>query len=247
MAITPVEIPDDEASEEQQHIWKRQKGETQVWYLRFQAYLRSGHGRSMLRVFNLERAEKGLKEAVSLSGHWRKMAVRHNWRERANAFDVWRNEVEQRKYERLRKAYRQREIEIAEGLINKATQMLNFPLVVSEQTTESDGGRTIVHTTIHPARWNMRDAAAIMGMADKLYRLALVMETEHTTEEVIVAEAGNIELIRQKRWEQIRNELGIVLDDDDNDDYDSTYIGIGVEQDDVRENDEQTDTIEEQQ
>ena len=152
--------------------WEHQPNEPMNWYLRFKRYCRMGVSRSLLRAFNAEKAEKGHKRSLRISGAYEKRAKQFNWLDRAAAFDRHIEEREAAEWERRRIEYRKRETDLAESLIKKAEQMLQFPLATTQQKVEQDGGKTLVTNVFNPARWGMRDAAAIIDTADKLYRLA---------------------------------------------------------------------------
>jgi hypothetical protein len=67
--------------------WDRQPGEPNRWYARFERYRLAGPSRSILGVFNAERAERGIEAKPSPSGAWKRAYVRWHWRERAEASD----------------------------------------------------------------------------------------------------------------------------------------------------------------
>lgn len=196
--------------ESEQKDWLRLPGEPANWYLRFKRYCRMGQSRSLLGVFNTEQEALGKKKRLRPFGNWIHRYEQFRWKERAGAYDQWIDQREQRAWEKRRVEFREREVKLADALIKKAEQMLQFPLATSRKETVVDG--VTVNNIITPARWGMRDAAAMLDTADKLMRLALMVETSREVKDVVINE--DIEAIRKRRWEQIRGELVAVLDDE---------------------------------
>lgn len=196
--------------ESEAKAFERLPGEPANWHLRFMRYCRMGQSRALLRVFNDEQEALGKKKRLKPFGNWLLRYEQFRWKERAGAYDQWIDQREQRAWERRRKEFREREVKLADALIEKAEKMLQFPLATSRKETSADG--VTVTNIITPARWGMRDAAVILDTADKLMRLALMVETSREVKDVVISE--DIEDIRRKRWEQIRGELAAVLDDD---------------------------------
>lgn len=210
--------------------WMRQPGEPSGWYLRFKRYCRLGPSRSILGLYNSERVEKGRNKVIKTAGAWVRRAEMFNWVERAASYDKMIDEREQKAWDKRRAEFREREVKLADSLIEKAEQMLQFPLATTKQEshTEQDG-RQVINNVFLPARWRMRDAAAIIDTADKLMRLALLVETNREIHEVVVAD--DIDDVRRKRWDQIKDELIQALSDndegtesDDSDDLDTEDI-----------------------
>lgn len=204
----------DELNQYGSEPFHRLDTESEAWHLRFMRFCRLGPTRTLLGFFNIERAEKGLKGAREISGAFERRVTQFDWIARAQAYDRYINRREQGEWEQRRKSFRERELGIAQALIKKAEQMLQFPLAVTNQETTQEGGKTVVHTTILPARWTFSDASRIIDTADKLMRLALEMETEHQAIDATIAGPEDMEEIRRRRWEQIAPMLA-ALDDDD--------------------------------
>jgi len=213
----------ENSQEKQEQPWLKQPGEPETWYLRFHQFCRMGAGRSLLGLYNAERVTKGRKKALHASGTWRRRAVQYDWLTRASAYDRYIDKRDQAAWEKRRKDYRKRETEYAETLLKKAEQMLQFPLAKTEQETHQDGGRTVVTNVIMPARWGIRDAAQMIETADKLYRLALELETSRAITDVTVTES--LDEIRDKRWRNIEPLLPDILAEDDNEQPNGTQTG----------------------
>ena len=173
--------------------WDQQPTEPTLWYDRFWKWLHDPR-RSMLAVYNGERGRAGKSGTESAPGPWTKAAERWKWAERGRAWDDYEHERLDAEWEAKRKQFRDMEWSTAQALIEKAKQMLVFPLASTtrEQEVEEPGGKVRNVTTVNPARWNLRDAALMAETASKLARLA----TGQATESVVIdwreaaAEAG---------------------------------------------------------
>lgn len=222
--------PENISTEQLIQAWERQPGETEIWYNRFMRFCRMGYTRGILSVYNAERAERGRKEQPRVSGGYSEKVKLYDWKTRVMAWDRYIERRDKAAWEKKRIAYRKRGSELADLLIKKAEQMLQFPLARTEQETSQEGGKTIVKNVIEPMRWTMSDASRFLDVADRLKRLALEMETARTTTDILLAETINE--VRDKRWAQIQSLMPDVLSEDgeqpdiiEHDDTDEEPIG----------------------
>jgi len=184
--------------------WHRLAGEPNRWYQRFKRFCRLGPGRSVLRVYTTEMAEKSSGKRGKLPGAWNAAVRAWRWYQRAEAFDAYIDQKEDREWERRRQQHRRKEMELSQLLIEKAEQMLQFPLATTSKETREAGGNTINVTTIEATRWALRDAAGIIKVADELARLGLGMSTNQTTAVVGEMEKlGNVEELSDEQLQQI--------------------------------------------
>lgn len=153
--------------------WERQPGETAKAFQAFRAYRDLGPARTMLAAYRLT---KGKPDAKAISGGWARWSQEHRWTERADAYDLHREQTERLEREQT---WRERAAQVADTewdlgqqLIERAKEMLRYPLV--EQRTERDG-RTIV---VKPSRWTAGDARGYVELATKLLRLATGKPTD---------------------------------------------------------------------
>lgn len=160
--------------------WDRQPGENNLWFRRFQAFLRLGPRRSLLSAYIRELDQRGLStnKKTSAPGSWQDAYRKFTWPARAEAWDedVARRETEE--WEARRRQLREQEWESAQALIEKAKQMLVFPLAKTQRSEKDADGKIIAETIIIPARWSVRDAAAMVDTASKLMRLSSDLETD---------------------------------------------------------------------
>ncbi len=114
-------------------------------------------------------------------------SARWQWVERVASWTVHEAELRRAAEERVmgadaerwaleRKAYRDTALELGKKLIERAQQMMTFPLAATTRTVEADG--ITQHITVEPARWRQADVAQFVSTADKLVRLALDLDTE---------------------------------------------------------------------
>lgn len=66
--------------------------------------------------------------------------------------------------------------DIAHDMLQKARSMLDWPLAISEVSSED--GRTII---FNPANWTMANVPSLVNAADKAARLAMGLDTDQTT------------------------------------------------------------------
>ena len=165
------------------NVWDRLPDEPNMWYARFLRYRDLGPDRSLLGTYNGWRSERGRKNATGCPPRWHFWFERCGWAPRAESWDeaerarlaelrLQEEGVERKKWAERREALREREHTVGLELLQKAQQMLMFPLA----TTVNEDGTMI----IQPGRWSFATAANVIATADKLLRLAADMETDHT-------------------------------------------------------------------
>jgi hypothetical protein len=156
------------------NIWEQQKKESAKAYEAFKTYLELGASRS------LEMVSQKLGKSKTICDRWSRT---HQWVKRALAYDQHIAAIQEKAIEkeavreaidwhRERARIRSEALENGRLLVDKARQMLKFPIA---QTVIEDG-----RTIIKPARWSMADAAKFVETADKLQRLAAEMETSNS-------------------------------------------------------------------
>lgn len=148
--------------------WEPQKGESMPAYQAFAEYRDMGEDRSLRAV------AQRLDKSLTVIGRW---SSRWNWPDRVKEYAGYMDSLEQKAREKAltKKAedWATKELEMAALLYDKAKAMLAFPL--AQQKTKD--GLTIVE----PARWGMRDAAAIAEAGVKMERLARGESTENVS------------------------------------------------------------------
>lgn len=165
--------------------WERQPYDTQATWQYFQLYLEQDPPRSLLAAYRKWRSRGGSSEArptKQVPGGWRNVAAGKTSRgkplpgamsfeQRAAAWDDHLADIERQKWAERRLQLKEKEWELGQKLLDKAQQMLMFPVVAQE----SADGKSI----ILPAGWKFRDIPAVLAQASKLARLAAEMSTEN--------------------------------------------------------------------
>lgn len=100
-----------------------------------------------------------------------------DWPTRAAAFDAATAQEELEMWQHRRQQIRRQEWASAEALLEKAREMLEWPLYIRYE----DGGKTI----IQPVRWSIRDIQLFLKTASELSRLAAEMETSRAKVEMV--------------------------------------------------------------
>ena len=135
-----------------------------------------GHRRSYRDLWReyKEEAHPPTKSYATLA-RW---ARRFKWRIRLSTFIDQQQERELAEWESRRLQMCEDEWDTAQQLLDRAAQMLKFPLaeVKRVEKTHPDG-TPIITTIIKPARWQQRDVVAFVRAASELARLATGSET----------------------------------------------------------------------
>ena len=164
--------------------WDRQRDGTALeplpWYERFLGYLYAEKPRSMLDVYRQVWAKEGkARRPNGISGAWDRAVKRWHWQERAEAYDLAQlaaQSEERRKRQVEREAQtKEDEWRMAERLLERAEQMLTFPVARVVTQSYEDGREKSV---IEPMAWRPADAVRFTDMVSKLRRLSAGMNTE---------------------------------------------------------------------
>ena len=159
--------------------WDRQPGEPTLWWGRFDRYRALGTERTVTTVYNEWRRSVDKPERQKPDHRWYGASQRWHWPERAAAWDAHQHDLAMRQWEERAAELRGREWQAAQALLEKAEQMLKFPLVsVRHEDEIGPDGRPTAVTVLEPGDWRVVDAARMAEVASKLARLAAEMETE---------------------------------------------------------------------
>ena len=111
--------------------WLMLPDEPSRWYTRFEAYLAAGPGRTVLGVYNAERAAAGKPPARSLPGAWQQILCKFHWKFRAACYDA------QQRRDRC-EALAERRRKLAEAQ-TKAIQILQFKAIEAMDKLDATG------------------------------------------------------------------------------------------------------------
>jgi hypothetical protein len=151
---------------------EKQSGESPQAWEAFKIYRDLGQGRSIDRAYQIYLGHHGSTKRAS--GRFKGWSVKHDWVDRAQAWDdylelVRRKAVED--YERstgtnsARKSLRVQEelLEVKGQLVKKLRQMAEWPL--ERVVTESDDEGNVTHVH-HPARWSFHTLVKAIEVLD---------------------------------------------------------------------------------
>lgn len=158
--------------------WERRPEEPNKWFDRFERFKLLGSARSLFAAYTADRARRG-RETSARTGvplSWRYAADHWEWKDRAEAWDEAQRQEQSTEWRRRRDELREQEWKMSQDLLDKARQMLVFPLAKTTRS-QQDEGMTMI-TEVHPTRWSIADAGRLSEAASKLGRLALGEETE---------------------------------------------------------------------
>lgn len=116
------------------------------------------------------------------TGHWTRWYSRHNWKSRAEAYDVYldreKRRAEAEEWKRRGEAIAEEQYELAQEMLKKVRQMLQFPLAEkTAKRTDEEGNE--VKVTVEPARWNFNTVARVGKVAIELARLEAGLPTKN--------------------------------------------------------------------
>jgi hypothetical protein len=160
---------------------KRLKNESPQAYEAFRCYLDLGPERSIRAVVRKLGKSRALLDRWSQKNKWQARLVVHH----SEQADIAKEATATAELEFARKqAARKEQVQatawdIAQQLIAKAREMLDFPLSEREVTQEDDNGNPVA-ITIKPVGWRLRDAATLAEVADALSRISLGMPSKVT-------------------------------------------------------------------
>lgn len=193
--------------------WARCDGEPNKWFDRFQIYLLLGASRSVYAAYSTWREREGNARGTAhqraglrqsrggLPKSWSEAAAVWQWQKRAESFDANERAQAMAEWETRRDALREQEWKLSQDLLDKARQMLVFPLAKTVRSQQGDG-QTIV-TEVYPAKWSIADAGRLLEIASRLGRLSLGEETDRVAHEFEVTSDDMAAARRAaQEWEQ---------------------------------------------
>jgi hypothetical protein len=207
--------------------WLPQVGEPVLHYYRFKFYLDLGPARK------LDTVSKELEVPMQ---RIRDLAKQFNWEARCLAYDRHIVDVEFRardsatevdavEWSSRRSRIRERAYQLGTQIMEKAEEMLAFPL---EQTTETvheevdaDGVHIVHQRVVMPTKWALRDVAAFAKTADDMVRLAAEMPTSH---QKVTIESKKVDLA-------IKMVVNLMAQGQERDQVRQNLLGVGIEQD----------------
>jgi hypothetical protein len=140
----------------------------------------------MEQVYREPSAEKPPTRHARTLFHW---SARYHWQARVSAWEDIKTAEDEAEWDERRRDIRKGEWEQAQTLLDRAEQMLKFPLAQVERVEETySDGRSKAVTIVNPVRWSQRDIARFMQVASELGRLAAEMEQQRQIVEVRMGE-----------------------------------------------------------
>lgn len=120
--------------------WDHLPGENSLWFGRFKKWLQQPQPRSLLSIYNSERARKGKRSDATTYPHaWGNAKERFHWVARTAAFDTAEQQRKDCEWETMREQERCTELAIAEALRKKAFTLLSLPVQVEKEIRDRNG------------------------------------------------------------------------------------------------------------
>lgn len=153
--------------------------ETQKANRALKDYVAMGPGRSLTKLHKTyteyapERGDPPTQCLRTLK-NW---SSRYDWQARLACWDELEREGEEEEWRSRRREIRQGEWKQAQTLLERAGQMLKFPLAEGTRVEEYyEDGKPKAITVVKPVRWAQRDITRFMQVSSELGRLAAGME-----------------------------------------------------------------------
>lgn len=189
----------------------RAKGESRRANQALHDYALMGAGRS-LRLLrghyaNAPQTESPPTRRWSTICGW---SARYDWQARVARWEELEKERVTQQWRDRQDEIREREWGAAEALLERAAQMLKYPLseqTVTREEAGPDGKAVVQHVTVKPVRWSQRDVAAFHKTASELARLAAEMETERKAREISGPGGGPIPIGMEDVLRALPNEF----------------------------------------
>ncbi len=112
---------------DEQRPWHRQPGEPNLWYSRFERLRLMGPTRSLLALYEQERAQRGAtrRSGTGIPGSWRKAADTWQWLTRCEAWDQAERERAQAEWQERQHAIREADYAVGQRLRDLARLILD--------------------------------------------------------------------------------------------------------------------------
>lgn len=151
----------------------RCKGETRKAHDALQSYFHMGSGRSLRKLLEQYCQQIDQEPPTKRFKTLADWSTRYAWQARIDRAKEIDDDALQREWATRREEWKQEEWDIAAKLLERAQQMLTFP--VAEIVHQNDDGSVQI---VKPAKWKPVDVARFAEVASKLARLAAEMETD---------------------------------------------------------------------
>lgn len=156
--------------------WDQQPGEPDLTYRVFRRWLLMGADRDVHDAYRKEIGKEYIrKKRVYAPPEILKAA--ETWQDRAREWDIEQSRRDTFWWQQQRREIRMGEYEVSKALMNRAKEMLAWPIYAEtkEETTDENGTHiTIIRT---PAKWAFRDVSGMLKVGSEIQRLAAEMES----------------------------------------------------------------------
>ncbi len=157
-------------------------GETRKSNIALWDYALMGPGRSLRKLLAQYVKQVSIKPPTRKWNTISTWCLRYHWVARVAAWEAIKTAEDEAEWDERRRDIRKGEWEQAQTLLDRAEQMLKFPLAQVERVEETyPDGKAKAVTIVNPVRWSQRDIARFMQVASELGRLAAEMEQRRQT------------------------------------------------------------------
>lgn len=172
--------------------WHKLPNEKGLWFDRFLIFLKQKPPRSLLAIYNDERAGKGTKKSSSSPASWERARENDRWDERAEAYDAEQRVIQDAKWAALREAERAEELQLAVLMRGKARELLTLPVKAEEVKYNRNGEE--IDVILVPEHRAFQAAAVLTKEARTHARGALEMPDKIEKRELTGRDGGPLEM-----------------------------------------------------
>jgi len=178
LSVNQQDFPEDRLA------WVRWPREPSLWFGRFTKFRRMGITRSRIKVYRewirqsrqdpdyaptSRDTEKPIEEIESCPSSWDTKAKEWRWEERADLYDRYNYEQEEKQYEARRVEIQDKSWSLYENLLRRVEEMIQYP--ITEITTQDNDGKAII---IKPVRWTSKDIQSHINALKTLGEIAVM-------------------------------------------------------------------------
>jgi hypothetical protein len=160
--------------------WHRLPQETSLTYHRFVDFCLMGPARAVRPCYFISwhrenpNPPDGVGPLKEVSREYYNLQKEFDWKGRAAKYDTIVIAASIARQRERVNAFRDRQFEIAEKLLERSAEMIDFPLVKTTIVEEYDeDGNAIAVTQISPTKWTLRDAATLADAASSLMKKSI--------------------------------------------------------------------------
>lgn len=156
--------------------WDQQPGESDIAYKTFRRWLLMTPERNVDEAYRKE-IDKEYHRKKRVHAPQEIVEAAKGWDERAREWDIEQARRDTFYWQAQRREIRTNEYAVSKALMNRAKEMLDWPIYQDEVTETTDDNGQQITIIRKPAKWAFRDVSGMVKVASEIQRLAAEMES----------------------------------------------------------------------